>query len=100
MKRDIDFRLTYTILFQNSFAETIINRKLTMKKLLLIAFITLIAVATNAQNSGVISGKVTESEQGFSLPGATLKLNFGNRYATSDQNGVFEFLDVPDGKYL
>jgi len=86
-------------LFPNSFARTNINRKFTMKKLLLIAFITLCTAVTSAQGTGVISGKVTESEQGFSLPGATLKLNLGNRYATSDQNGVFEFLDVPFGTY-
>jgi TonB-dependent receptor len=70
-----------------------------MKKLLLIAFITLCTAVTSAQGTGVITGKVTESEQGFSLPGATVKLNAGNRYAISNQNGVFEFLNVPKGTF-
>ncbi|WP_396183008.1 TonB-dependent receptor [Flavobacterium sp.] len=70
-----------------------------MKKLLLIAFITLCTAVTSAQGTGVITGKVTESEQGFSLPGATVKLNAGNRYAISNQNGVFEFLNVPMGTF-
>ena len=87
-------------MFANSFATTNINRKVTMKKLLLIAFISLFAASVQAQGTGVISGKVTESEQGFSLPGATVKLNAGsNIYAISNQNGVFEFLDVPMGTF-
>ena len=65
-----------------------------MKKvhLLLLLFIT--HFATIAQESGVISGKITETEGNFSLPGATIKLNVGNKYTISDQNGNFEFLNV------
>lgn len=70
-----------------------------MKKLLLIACITLFTATAKAQETGVISGKVTESEQGFSLPGATIKLNSGNKYAISNQNGEFEFLNVPVGTF-
>lgn len=70
-----------------------------MKKLLLIVCFTLFYGTITAQEIGVVSGKVTESEEGFSLPGATIKLNTGNRYTVSDQNGEFEFLNVPVGTY-
>lgn len=70
-----------------------------MKKFLLIVCIALFSFTAAAQETGVISGKVTENEQGFSLPGATLKLNSGNKYAVSNQNGEFEFLNVPVGTF-
>ncbi len=52
-----------------------------------------------AQQSGIISGKVIDGTTRFSLPGATLKLNVGNRYTVSTQTGDFEFLGVPAGTY-
>jgi TonB-dependent receptor len=69
------------------------------KKLhLLLLFLVTHFVAV-AQESGVITGKITETEGNFSLPGATIKLNVGNKYTISDQNGNFEFLNVPAGNY-
>lgn len=70
-----------------------------MKKLFLLLIIVLSTSIVHAQGSGIISGKVTESDGGFSLPGATLKLNVGNKYATTNNNGEFEFLNVPFGTY-
>ncbi len=69
-----------------------------MKKILLL-FTILFSVYTNSQGKGVISGKVTEKESNFSLPGATIKLSGSNKYTTSDINGDFEFLDIEAGTY-
>lgn len=70
-----------------------------MKKLFLLLIIALSTSIVQAQGSGIISGKVIESDGGFSLPGATLKLNVGNKYTTTNNNGEFEFLNVPFGTY-
>lgn len=52
-----------------------------------------------AQGHGVISGKIMEAISRASLPGATIRLNVGNRYTISDQTGNYEFLNVPAGTY-
>jgi len=66
----------------------------------LILFLSIIfSLYSNAQGKGVISGKVTENESNFSLPGATIKLTGTNKYTTSDINGDFEFLNVTEGTY-
>jgi len=70
-----------------------------MKKQILITLAFLVNVAFYAQNTGVISGKITEVEGNFSLPGATVKLGGGNAYTITNQNGEFEFLNVPEGTY-
>jgi len=70
-----------------------------MKKLLLLLFILGISSNSFAQKNGVISGKITDPDGNISLPGATIKLNSGNRYTISDQIGDFEFLNVPAGSY-
>ena len=51
-----------------------------------------------AQTS-ILKGKVLDSNDKFSLPGATLKLELGNRYTVSNVTGDFEFLGVPAGTY-
>jgi len=51
------------------------------------------------QGSGVITGKVIEKITKVSLPGASVRLNVGNRYTISDQTGDYEFLRVPEGTY-
>lgn len=58
----------------------------------------LFSIATYAQN-GVISGKVTDGDNKFSLPGATLKIENSKKYTVSDQNGTYEFLNLPEGTY-
>uniref|UniRef100_UPI00404A7EFF TonB-dependent receptor n=1 Tax=Flavobacterium sp. TaxID=239 RepID=UPI00404A7EFF len=69
-----------------------------MKQLIFLLFLS-ITLSISAQNSGMITGKVTESESNFSLPGATVKIVGQNKYATSNQNGEFEFLDIEAGSY-
>lgn len=58
-----------------------------------------LGLSAYAQKNGVISGKVTDKDGNFSLPGATLKLSEGNRYTISNQTGDFEFLNIPAGTY-
>ncbi|KGO92284.1 TonB-dependent receptor [Flavobacterium subsaxonicum] len=70
-----------------------------MKKLLLILSVFMLALTANAQKTGVISGKITDLEGNFSLPGATVKLSEGSRYTISNQTGDFEFLNIPAGSY-
>lgn len=70
-----------------------------MKKVHLLVLLFITHFAVTAQESGLITGKITEKEGNFSLPGATVKLNVGNKYTISDQNGNFEFLNVPVGNY-
>lgn len=70
-----------------------------MKKIYLILFLAISTCVVQAQDSGIISGKVTENEGGMSLPGATLKFNGRNIYTTTNNKGEFEFLNVPFGTY-
>ncbi len=64
--------------------------------LILLCF--LIPICSFAQSGGVVSGIVRDKDA-VSLPGATLSLNKYNRYTISDQNGYYEFLNVPEGTY-
>ena len=59
----------------------------------------MLALTAYAQKTGVISGKITDLEGNFSLPGATVKLSEGSRYTISNQTGDFEFLNIPAGSY-
>jgi TonB-dependent receptor len=70
-----------------------------MKRIFLILILTISTCVVQAQDSGIVYGKVTESEGGMSLPGATLKLNGENKYTTTNNKGEFEFLNVPFGTY-
>ncbi len=70
-----------------------------MKKLLLLLLFVMAGLSGYAQKNGVISGKITDHDGNFSLPGATVKLSEGNRYTISNQTGDFEFLNIPAGTY-
>ena len=70
-----------------------------MKKLFTSCLLLTLSFIAFAQQHGVISGKVQESLTRASLPGATVRLNVGNRYTISGQNGDYEFLNVPAGTY-
>ena len=52
-----------------------------------------------AQGTGLVTGHIMDKKQRLSLPGATLKLTPDNHYTVSDQQGKFEFLNVPAGQY-
>lgn len=68
-----------------------------MRFSLLIIF-QLICCLGFAQNT-ILKGKVMDSNDKFSMPGATLRITEGNRYTVSDGNGNFEFLNLPTGTY-
>lgn len=70
-----------------------------MKKLLFLLLSTLAVYSVYAQKNGVITGKITDNDGNFSLPGATVKLTESNRYTVSNQTGDFEFLNIPSGTY-
>ncbi|SOD15392.1 TonB-dependent receptor [Pedobacter xixiisoli] len=71
-----------------------------MKTLFTSVLLLLTVVFAHAQQgSGVITGKVIEKITKASLPGASVRLNVGNRYTISDQTGDYEFLRVPEGTY-
>ena len=68
----------------------------------LTGLILLVAGAAFAQVDGRIEGTVT-AEDGSALPGATVKATspamIGERVTTSDDQGVFRFLNLPPGLY-
>ena len=68
-----------------------------MKKILLLAMMTMISIISYAQH-GLLTGQVTDS-QNLSLPGAVLRLNPGNIHTLTDAYGKFQFLNVPAGDY-
>ncbi|WP_443944336.1 TonB-dependent receptor [Pedobacter sp. AW1-32] len=70
-----------------------------MKTLFTSVLLLLSVVICRAQGTGLITGKIIEKATKASLPGATIRLNTGNRYTTSDQTGDYEFLRVPAGSY-
>ncbi|MGM1429123.1 TonB-dependent receptor plug domain-containing protein [Sphingobacterium lactis] len=67
-------------------------------RLTLLLFFQFLCVCGFAQTS-ILKGKVMDSKDQFSLPGATLRISEGNRFTVSDANGNFEFLDLPVGTY-
>ena len=70
-----------------------------MKKQLLLLIFLAIAQLTFSQNTGIVSGVITDADGSLSLPGATIALEQGLYYTISDQNGRYEFLNVPEGTY-
>lgn len=69
-----------------------------MKHFLSFLFVLLLSVRVFAQEGGLVSGTVKDAT-GMTLPGAVLKLDRFNRYTVSDNDGYFEFLNVPAGSY-
>jgi len=67
-------------------------------KYLFVSLTSMVSVWSFAQ-TGVISGKIVDESNQFSLPGATIKIENSNRVTISNQNGSYEFLSVPVGTY-
>jgi len=59
-----------------------------MKHLLKLSLFILGPIAL--AQSGVISGKVVDQNDHFSLPGATLRIENSNKYTVSDKNGNYQ----------
>ena len=67
-------------------------------RLLLLVLLHVFCFTAFGQNT-ILKGKVMDNEDSFSLPGATLKIEEGNRFTVADVNGNFEFLNIPEGEY-
>ena len=67
-------------------------------KYLFVSLTSIVSVWSYAQ-SGVIAGKIVDESNLFSLPGATIKIENSNRTTISNQNGSYEFLNLPVGTY-
>ncbi|MGG5902692.1 TonB-dependent receptor [Sphingobacterium daejeonense] len=67
-------------------------------RIFLLFLFNLICCISFAQTT-VLKGKIMDSNDHFSLPGATLKIQGTNKFTVSDANGNFEFLNLPAGTY-
>lgn len=50
-------------------------------------------------HNGSINGRITEKSSGLELPGATVRLEPGGRYTTTNTLGLFSFSNLPAGVY-
>lgn len=77
-----------------------------LKVKIIIAFIFLFVSQLNAKedekelvSSGTISGRITSENTGESLPGATIKIEGENLFATSDIYGSYRITNIPPGEH-
>jgi outer membrane receptor for ferrienterochelin and colicins len=68
-----------------------------MKKFALLLFVLLLQVSTWAQNTGRISGKVTDGNTNEPLAGATVTIRETGASTTTDNAGMFAFSNVGTG---
>jgi len=64
-----------------------------------ITFLALLIISTISAKSGIISGKVTDTETGEALIGANVIILNSNWGAATDINGFFKISSVPHGTY-
>ncbi len=57
-------------------------------------------LALFAAHNGSINGQLTENESGLELAGATIRLDPGAQYTTSNTLGFFSFNNLPAGAYV
>jgi iron complex outermembrane receptor protein len=69
-----------------------------MKNLILLLLMLSIQVAAFAQNTGKITGKVTDRISGEPLVGATVTLRGSNSSTITDNNGAFTLSNLKSGK--
>jgi len=68
-----------------------------MKRLLTVFFLFCFCAASFAQNSGRITGRVTDKD-GNALPGASVSIKGTTRTATTDLTGTYSLLSLKEGK--
>jgi Ca-activated chloride channel homolog len=64
-----------------------------------ITFLALLIISTISAKSGIISGKVTDTETGEALIGANVIILNSNWGAATDINGYFKISSIPSGTY-
>ncbi|MGM0648441.1 MAG: TonB-dependent receptor [Bacteroidota bacterium] len=67
-------------------------------KFYLVIFLTTLTIAVQAQQTGIIKGRVLDTDN-LSLPGASIVIDTINKGAITDHNGYFTITGVPEGKY-
>lgn len=68
---------------------------------LVILFISIFYfVSSQAQSKSTLSGKITHTDNGSPMVGATIRIHDVNRDAVSDENGVYKTSPMPAGIYL
>ncbi|HMT07637.1 MAG TPA: TonB-dependent receptor [Pyrinomonadaceae bacterium] len=71
-----------------------------MKKFFSVFFAILsIAISSYAQSSGKISGTVTSQINAMPVPNASVRITQLQRSVETDEQGKYEFTDVPAGRY-
>ncbi len=68
-------------------------------KLILFYFFLTLHTSTFAQSNGSLRGSVSLESSGGTLHGVTVTIIRLNRTTVTDENGNYEFLNVPTGKY-
>lgn len=70
-----------------------------MFKILPAVFFLVTAFPLFASHNGSINGQLTEQESGLELAGATIRLDPGGIYTTTNALGFFTFNNLPSGNY-
>ena len=71
---------------------------MTQLKIFLSVILTALAVSVQAQQYGIIKGRVLDSDN-LSMPGATIVLESINKGAITDNFGYFTITGIPEGTY-
>lgn len=69
-----------------------------MRKLVVLLLMLAVHVAVTAQNTGKISGKVTDKQNGEPLIGATVTVKGSGAYVLTGEDGAFTLTNVKAGK--
>lgn len=71
---------------------------MTQLKFYLSVLLTILAISTQAQQSGIIKGRVLDSDK-LSMPGAAVVVKSINKGAISDSYGYYTITGIPEGTY-
>lgn len=71
---------------------------MTQLKFYLSVLLTILAISTQAQQSGIIKGRVLDSDN-LSMPGAAVVVKSINKGAISDSYGYYTITGIPEGTY-
>ena len=72
--------------------------KMTQLKVYLSVFLVALAIAVQAQQSGIIKGRVLDADN-LSMPGAAVFIEMINKGTVSDTYGYYTLTGIPEGTY-